>query len=400
METYKLLSKIYYKNPEDYERIYSLRKNGETTIIIPVKIKENDAFYIPTSEMLNKIEKIFKNVNVISEMEYKLPRIAIGFLITKYLKDEISLTNEIEGVVSTRKEVETAINNQDSDKQARFKGLAAKYIKLIEEGAFSIESCSQIRELYDDIVLDEINNSNKPDGKIFRKEQVAVLTSTQKEKHKGVMPESNIINYMDESLHFLNDGDSNKIIRISIFHYLFGYIHPFYDGNGRLSRFLSSGLLRNEVGILLSLRLSYVIKNNINKYYEAFDICNDSKNKGDVTYFVLMFLDLLLEGTRDLIGKLRELYEKLEFYEGVIDEHFKMDSNEGLLIFILCQNALFGDSFLTISELEKILSKSSTTIRGVIDCVSNKISLNIVKQGRKHKYSINLECLDKLSETK
>ena len=53
------------------------------------------------------------------------------------------------------------------------------------------------------------------------------------------------------------------LIRISIFHYLIGYIHPFYNGNGRLSRFVSSYLLSRDLEPLLSYRLSYTIKENI-----------------------------------------------------------------------------------------------------------------------------------------
>ncbi len=30
------------------------------------------------------------------------------------------------------------------------------------------------------------------------------------------------------------------LVSIAVFHYLFGYVHPFYDGNGRMARYLSS----------------------------------------------------------------------------------------------------------------------------------------------------------------
>lgn len=76
--------------------------------------------------------------------------------------------------------------------------------------------------------------------------------------------------------------------------------------------FLITKSLKDELGILLSLRISYVIKNNLKNYYKAFDICNDVKNKGDITYFILMFLDLLEEATEDLYAKLRDLSDKLD----------------------------------------------------------------------------------------
>lgn len=70
----------------------------------------------------------------------RLPNIAINFLVDKSLKDEIALTNAIEGVSSTKKEIDEAVFNQNNEKKARFKGLAAKYIKLIEDDEIPLKS--------------------------------------------------------------------------------------------------------------------------------------------------------------------------------------------------------------------------------------------------------------------
>ena len=61
--------------------------------------------------------------------------------------------------------------------------------------------------------------------------------------HSGIYPEEKLNEAMTAALDFLNDDNIDILIRISAFHYLFGYIHPFYDGNGRTSRFISSHLL-------------------------------------------------------------------------------------------------------------------------------------------------------------
>lgn len=41
------------------------------------------------------------------------------------------------------------------------------------------------------------------------------------------MPESKIIEYMNKALYILNDQSIDILIRVSLFHYYFGYIHPF-----------------------------------------------------------------------------------------------------------------------------------------------------------------------------
>ena len=240
---YELLSKIFYKKPTEYESIYDARFNSEASIKLPIKIHENVGFIFNTNEITKLLVKIYKTINKINLLRTHLPNIAINSYMIKSLKDEIALTNEIEGVRSTRKEIEDAIDSIKNDKSARFKGLVDKYFKLISNEIIPLNNCEDIRTIYDALVLPEIEKEKLPDGILFRKEPVQVVSATQKEKHRGIMPESKIIESLDLCLDFLKNDDIDSLIKISAFHYLFGYIHPFYDGNGRNSRFISSYLI-------------------------------------------------------------------------------------------------------------------------------------------------------------
>ena len=90
-------------------------------------------------------------------------------------------------------------------------------------------------------------------------------------------------------LNFLNiPSKITPIIKIAISHYYFGYIHPFYDGNGRTSRFINSLYLSKEYDELTAISLSSMIENN-KTYYDMFDKTNSVINKGELNYFINNF---------------------------------------------------------------------------------------------------------------
>ena len=400
---YELLSKIFYKKPTEYESIYDARFNSEASIKLPIKIHENVGFIFNTNEITKLLVKIYKTINKINLLRTHLPNIAINSYIIKSLKDEIALTNEIEGVRSTRKEIENAIDSIKNDKSARFKGLVDKYFKLISNEIIPLNNCEDIRTIYDALVLPEIEKENLPDGILSRKEPVQVVSATQKEKHRGIMPESKIIESLDLCLDFLKSDDIDSLIKISAFHYLFGYIHPFYDGNGRTSRFISSYLIKNELDVLLALKLSYTVKNNINKYYKAFDVCNDRKNKGDITFFVVTFLELLSQASDDLYTKIADLNDQLNYYNNIINTLVNekvLNDKQAKCIFILCQNRLFDDTYMNMNTLTELLEKSDTTTRKILKSLESKNLLVKSRNKNQYLYSANLDSLSSQNFTK
>lgn len=400
---YELLSKIFYKKPTEYESIYDARFNSEASIKLPIKIHENVGFIFNTNEITKLLVKIYKTINKINLLRTHLPNIAINSYIIKSLKDEIALTNEIEGVRSTRKEIEDAIDSIKNDKSARFKGLVDKYFKLISNEIIPLNNCEDIRTIYDALVLPEIEKENLPDGILFRKEPVQVVSATPKEKHRGIMPESKIIESLDLCLDFLKSDDIDSLIKISAFHYLFGYIHPFYDGNGRTSRFISSYLIKNELDVLLALKLSYTVKNNINKYYKAFDVCNDRKNKGDITFFVVTFLELLSQASDDLYTKIADLNDQLNYYNNIINmlvNEKVLNDKQAKCIFILCQNRLFDDTYMNMNTLTELLEKSDTTTRKILKSLESKNLLVKSRNKNQYLYSANLDSLSSQNFTK
>ena len=398
--SYESLGKIYYKNNEKYEDIYQSRFNSEFTIKFDFNIGEHQSFLVINNDILTLVSAIMKSDKNLSKASLGLPPIALKYFLKRCLIDEIQITNEIEGVRSTKREIRALVDTEEKSKEKkRLYGLVQKYKLLLSDTTFSLDTCEDIRTLYDEFVLAEVereNIKNIPDGKFFRKDMVEIISPSQKVIHKGVFPEEKIIDLLTKALNVLKVIDINPLVKIALFHYMFGYIHPFYDCNGRVSRFISSYLLNKELEKMVGFSLSNSIKNKISKYYDIFKITNEQKNKGDMTPFVIGFLELINDGVENLYNVIESKKEQLDFYQKIINGY--ADDNKSVIniLYILVQNALFDDEGLDVVRLSQITKLSDSSIRAKLKDLKAFVTSGFV--GKKKVYSANLEELSLLKK--
>lgn len=403
--SYKSLYKLYVMNDlSTFEDIYIKKFNSGATIKFDLLINENKSFFTYDSEIMSLVSKINALNYRLNEMFENLPEIAKEQYMRKSLIDEIHYTNQIEGVISTRKDINDLITEieKKANTRNRFEGIVNKYLMLTDEKIQFINS-KDIRKLYDEMLYNEIKSedeNNLPDGEIFRKNLVHVYKSGEKVVHNGLMPESKIIDYIDKSLDILNSESIDILIRISIFHYFLGYIHPFYDGNGRINRFISSYILSKYFNKVVGFRLSMSIKENLSQYLDAFVHTNDVRNKGDVSTFVYEFLDIIYKSFQKTELYALEKMKELDKYNKKIDNVSKLyemhknkdDINE--LLFVLIQCSIFGDFGLSKANLLKILGKGNTKISEYIGVLKQYNLCLDVQSGKNHYFKCNLDELD------
>lgn len=215
------LSKIRYSDPKNYEKIYKERFTSPSSEHFNFSISGNEAFFIVNNELLSQITELYEMNTKLDSITKQLPNIALNQFTKKCLIDEIHLTNDIEGVYSTRKEIDEILSMTvpKSQKNNRIFGLVKKY-EFIGSENIPLKTCADIRNLYDELVLTEVlqqDSENAPDGKLFRKDIAVVMNKFQKIIHKGVYPESDLIEMMQISLDFLNNKNYTKFIRIAVF---------------------------------------------------------------------------------------------------------------------------------------------------------------------------------------
>ena len=396
---YTVLSKLFYQNKNDYEQMYQQRFHSEYTVHLDFEVSGNPAFFVQTPETYQMLINILRMNTAVSNLCQALPGAAIHQFSRRCLIDEIVLTNSIEGVRSTRKEISDILDELGlKSKGKRFSGLVQKYNMLMTKEELPLANCQDVREIYNELALAEVAEEepeNVPDGKMFRKGPVSIYSPSQKEIHKGLYPEERIIQAMEQALCFLSDDSCEILCRISIFHYLLEYIHPFYDGNGRLGRFICSYLLAQELEPVTGYRISYTIKENIKDYYQAFTICNDPLNRGDLTPFLIMFLKIIEESVEKLKSSLREGFVRLNRnLKKLPDLVHENDESLKELYNLLIQAALFSEFGVPTEVILNHVNISRSTLNVKLAKIPGELLVK-EKRGRVNYYSLNVEMLEK-----
>lgn len=396
--TYETLYKLYYKDEKRHEAEYQQRFHSPFTKHLPISIKplghatDYECFYCYTEEIASLQDYIMSEFFTFYKILELIPQAGIMQFLYTSLIEEIQSSNDIEGVHSTRKEIQAALESRE---KLRLSGIVNKYEKIIHNEEIPLSTCPDIRALYDDFLADEIANDdpeNLPDGTLFRKNSVDIVSGTQKVLHRGIYPEAKIIEAMDTSLSILHDSKIPIFIRIAIFHYLFGYIHPFYDGNGRMSRFMTSYLLSKQLHPTVGLQVSILIKKNRKTYYNLFKEADSAQNRGDLTPFIIGTLQFIHEAiiyTKDVLQQKLDQYTK---YRSKLFQFNLKDTTTFRVYDILLQAAVFSNVGATMEEMVRTLEKTESTIYTRLKAIPKDRIISF-KQTRPYHYKLNLDCL-------
>ena len=394
---YMTLTKIYYTMPALYEEIYEARYHAPFTFQFGISIRQYHrknaypAFFYYTREYALETEKIYSAYERFLYLVNSVPPVILHQFTLLSILDEVKATNDIEGVHSTRKEIQDILDGNVS-KSERLESIVHKYESLMDHAEIPFYTCKDIRRFYDDFAHEEIKKE-KPehalDGAIFRKDPVDIESESGKIIHRGLSPEAKVIETMDAALKILHSQDFPLLVRLGLFHYFFAYIHPFYDGNGRTDRFITSYFLKKNFHLLLGLRLSVYIKRNRRAYYKLFEEADSEINRGDLTPFLHGFLKILLGTIEDTIGVLKRKKDQLQRYEKKIDELGFHDKLREEIYYILLQAAFFYGRGVTITELADMVGKARNTIQKRLDSMPVN-HLIVEKKGKTNFYKLDL----------
>ena len=206
-----------------------------------------------------------------------------------------------------------------------------------------------------------------------------------KEKvHYQAPPAAQIEDEMRIFLDWFNlEQNTDLVLRAAIAHLWFVTLHPFEDGNGRISRVLSDMLLaRSDEQSFRFYSMSTQIRKERNSYY---DILEKTQKSGlDITNWLEWFLNCLLHS----IENSEKLLEKIIYKHSFWLKHVRVNINDRQRKIL---NMLMDDfeGVLNTTKWAKIGKCSQdTALRDIQDLIEKGIMIKSEQGGRSTNYEL------------
>lgn len=371
------LKKMEYKYGR--ETIKEVNELAEATIYKNVNIKDFNGKNLVYCQLLIDI----------NDDTYKSLIVNKGPIYSKEkIENEIQSTLEIENIHSSRNSIRKIMQGQMP------KTIDENKIYGIKRGLDFISNLNNsineenLYKLYMATMGENIEDENKLIfGNYYRHDNVYVVGD--KMSHIGLNPKF-LPEYMNNFIKFINSDDGiNKVIKSIIIHFYFAYIHPYFDGNGRMARLVHLWyLLQNGFNATLLTSFSNLIASTKNEYYKAFELVESNQVISgiiDVTPFISYFNKNVL----NRIGQQRNDSNILREFKKHLDKGIITPKERELFMFVLSS---YGGGEFSTKQLEKDFRDAAyATIRSFVMKFEEIGLLSSQKYTNRVKYRANVD---------
>lgn len=379
--------KIILETECDFDSIVeSVNKYRQKNKLLIFSFEEKNFFITDTF-------KLRKNIDTIKEfwksLEYNFQSKFSLQLLKETLIEEGYYSSTIEGAHSTIKRAKTLAKGKSEPKNKSEFMVFNNFKALIEledvKEQITNKLIFKIHEITVENTLDDDYNIGK-----YRTEPNEIISQTGKVIFQPISNIDKMNLMINDLLEFLKDDEFSrpieKIYKSIAFHFLFAYIHPFDDGNGRTVRILFTYLLKYYgYDMFYYISLSEIInRKKAKSYYQSFiDVERSNisdKNSFDMTYFFYYLTDVMIEG--------------LSILKHRINTHLRED---------IIKNVAKNNNIDLTPRQEKIikvLSNKNNTFMITSEELSKKFDVSVRTIQKDLKLLIDFDLIEKVKATK
>lgn len=303
--------------------------------------------------------------------------------------ESVGSSTRIEGVKLTDKEIEKIISNVKIDKlKTRDEQEVIGYwetLDMVIDNYKNIDITENYIKQFHSLLLKYSDKDKRHKGsykQLSNKVVATYLDGTQKtifnttELHLVEKEMSELIFWINTTF---KEEEIHPLIIIAVFVYEFLSIHPFQDGNGRLSRLLTTLLLLQQNYLFVQyVSFEKVIEDSKKEYYKALMEGQKERNteKEKLDNWVLYFLDCMTI----LIQRLEKKYEVFKNTASYLNDRQKVIKE----LIIKHQPVKISDIMKFIPEVSRnTLKKDLTYLRdeNIVEVIGkNKGTLYLMKK--------------------
>lgn len=295
-----------------------------------------------------------------------------------------SSSNKIEGIYTSDKRINELVNKKLEPKNRNEEEIAGyrDVLSLIHENYNYIDiTLNTILQLHRDLYK---YTGYSYGGKFKNSQNYIEETNENGEKKIRFVPLSPVetpiaIQELCENYNqIVNNEYCDLLVLIPIFILDFVSIHPFNDGNGRMSRLLTLLLLYKAdyiVGKYISIEK--IIEDTKDSYYDTLEKSSISwhNNQNDYSYFVEYYLGIILKAYKELDSKLNIVdNKKITSYDRITN--------------IFKENIIPIDKAFIINKCPDL---SETTIERLLNILLKEEKIIKISNGRYTKYKSNIK---------
>lgn len=302
------------------------------------------------------------------------------------MEDEIHFTLSIENIHSSRESIRRILNGYapQDEMENRILGMK-KGLDFISDWSNEITE-ENIFELYRMTVGDFLEGQDRLlRGKFYRHDSVFIIGG--KVEHRGLEYQK-LPKYMAQLIKFAGSNSSmDDLLKAAIIHFYFAYLHPYFDGNGRMARLIHLWyLVRQGYPAALFIPFSSYINKSKNAYYHAFtQIAKNYKISAllDVTPFLVYFI----ENVYNQIEETQNQAQSINNYQNALAEGKVTQKEKDLFEFVF---SAYGVSEFSTKQLERDFAHAAyATIRTFVLKFEEMGILSSQRYGNRVKYRIN-----------
>lgn len=303
----------------------------------------------------------------------------------KAMEDEILSTFTIEQIDTSRDSVRKILSGYapTTESENRIYGMK-KGLEFIGNPQHKITE-ENIFQLYTITVGAFLSEENRllPNHK-YRHDSVYVVGN--KVEHIG-LPWKMLPTYMENLVNFINqESTMNDLLKAALIHFYIAYLHPWFDGNGRMARLIHLWyLVQQRYSSALFVPLSEYIEKSRRDYYNAYTLAERNAQISsilDVTPFLVYFIENVYHKLAATVpaSNTTDTFQKALERGNVTEKEF------ALWQFVL---TAYGNSLFSTKQLEKDFGNAAyATIRAFVLKFEKLGLLQSVKYGNRTKYQI------------